>query len=115
MPIDPSPSPSSSSTSTVLGLTGGYTGDSLALRIVISVFTSLSIFNSLELTVLILSTFKQYAGLYFWSLVVSTWGIVFYSLGFLSKFFQLIENDFVSVTMITVGWWGMFTGQSLVL
>jgi hypothetical protein len=114
MPADPSPSPSSS-TSTVLGLTGGYNGHSLALRVVISVFTSLSIYNSLELTILVLFTFKKYTGLYFWSLLVSTWGIVFYSLGFLCKFFQLIGNDFVSVTMITVGWWGMVTGQSLVL
>jgi hypothetical protein len=40
---------------------------------------------------------------------------VFYGIGFLFKFFQVIQNDFVNVVFITIGWWCMVTGQSVVL
>ena len=97
------------------GITGGYTGDSLALRIVMGSFIAISWYNATELLVLILVTFKKYSGLYFWSLTVSSWGVVFYGIGFLFKFFQIISNDYVNVVLITIGWWAMVTGQSVVL
>jgi uncharacterized membrane protein YesL len=31
------------------------------------------------------------------------------------KFFQVWKNNYVSVTFITIGWYAMVTGQSLVL
>ncbi len=31
------------------------------------------------------------------------------------KFFQVWKNDYVSVAFITIGWYAMVTGQSLVL
>ena len=97
------------------GITGGYNGDSLALRIVIGSFIAVSWYNALELNILILVTFKRYGGLYFWSLLIASWGVIFYGIGFLFKFFQVIENDFVNVVFITIGWWCMVTGQSIVL
>ena len=97
------------------GITGGYTGGSLAIRICIGSFIALAWYNAFELNILILVTFKKYGGLYFWSLLVSSWGVVFYGLGFLFKFFQIIQNDFVNVAFITIGWWAMVTGQSFVL
>jgi hypothetical protein len=47
-------------------------------------------------------------------LVSSSIGLVPYSVGFLLKFFQLAE-PWLSVTFITIGWWCMVTGQSIVL
>jgi hypothetical protein len=97
------------------GITGGYTGGSLALRIVIGSFIAVAWYNAFELNILILVTFKRYGGLYFWSLLVASWGVAFYGIGFLFKFFQIIGNDFVNVAFITIGWWCMVTGQSVVL
>jgi hypothetical protein len=97
------------------GITGAYTGDSLALRIVIGSFIAVAWYNAFELNILILVTFKRYGGLYFWSLFVASCGVIFYGIGFLFKFFQIIENDFVNVAFITIGWWCMVTGQSVVL
>lgn len=97
------------------GITGGYTGDSLALRIVMGSFVAISWYNALELIVLVLVTFKKFRGLYFWSLLVASCGVIFYGIGFLFKFFQVINNDYVNVVFITVGWWSMVTGQAVVL
>jgi hypothetical protein len=97
------------------GITGGYTGDSLALRIVIGSCITVAWYNALELNILVFATFKRYGGLYFWSLLIASWGVIFYGIGFLFKFFQIINNDYVNVVFITIGWWCMVTGQSVVL
>jgi hypothetical protein len=97
------------------GITGGYTGNSLALRIIIASFSALAWYNALELNVLVFVTFKKYSGVYFWSLLISSWGVIPYAMGFLFKFFQITSNDFISVTLITIGWYCMVTGQAIVL
>ncbi|KAF2014732.1 hypothetical protein BU24DRAFT_442022 [Aaosphaeria arxii CBS 175.79] len=101
------------------GITGGYTGDSLGMKIIISFLLGLGLYNALELITIILITFNKYRGIYFWSLMVAGFGIFPYALGFVVKFFHLLDPDknigFVAVTMISVGWWAMITGQSVVL
>ena len=71
----------------------GYTGNSLDLKIIIAFLIGLSLYNAVELIVLILVTFNKYRGLYFWSLIVSGVGIIPYALGFLIKFYQC-SNSF---------------------
>ncbi|KAF1358131.1 hypothetical protein EJ07DRAFT_125883 [Lizonia empirigonia] len=101
------------------GITGGYTGDSLALKVTICVFLSLALYNAVELIILVLVTFQRYHGLYFWSLLVAGFGVLPYSLGFLIKFFQLLDPNedpgYVAVVLLTIGWWTMVSGQSVVL
>jgi len=100
-------------------LFAGYTGDSLPLKIIISVLIGLSLYNAVELIILVLVTFQRYHGLYFWSLLIAGFGVLPYSLGFLIKFFQLLDpNDdpgYVAVVLLTIGWWTMVSGQSVVL
>ncbi|KAK1914745.1 hypothetical protein P3342_010734 [Pyrenophora teres f. teres] len=102
-----------------VGITGGYTGSSLPLQIIIAFFLGLSLYNAIELIVLALVTFQRYQGLYFWSLLVSAGGIIPYSLGFIIKFFRLLDpaqkEGYVAIVLLTVGWWGMVSGQSVVL
>jgi hypothetical protein len=86
-------SPTNASTVAAPGVTGGYDGDSLALKIVIGLFTGLPIYNAIELAVLILLTFSYYIGLYFWSLLFFSFGLVLYVLGFLFKFFEILVGD----------------------
>ncbi|KAL2811678.1 hypothetical protein BJX63DRAFT_422219 [Aspergillus granulosus] len=86
-----------------------------ALKAVLVIFIALSCYNIIELIVLVLSTFRRWEGLYFYSLLISgVIGVVPYSLGFLLKFFK-IAAPAVSVTVLTVGWWTMVTGQAFVL
>jgi hypothetical protein len=71
------------------GITGGYNGNSLAIKAVIAVFAGLSIYNAIELIALVFITFTRYKGVYFWSLLIASWGIIPYTLGFLLKFFEV--------------------------
>ncbi|OQE15501.1 hypothetical protein PENSTE_c028G00630 [Penicillium steckii] len=100
------------------GITGGITGTnvSLGMKITIATLAGITWYNAFELIILIFVTFAQYRGLYFWSLIVScAVGLIPYSLGFLLKFFDLTSATWLSVTFLTIGWWSMVTGQSIVL
>ncbi|KAJ5273588.1 hypothetical protein N7478_008713 [Penicillium angulare] len=96
-------------------ITGSYTGDSNGVRITIATFVGVAWYNVLELIVLIFLTFKRYEGCYFWSMLISSLGIIPYSVGYLMKFFALTTATWLPISLLTVGWWAMVTGQSFVL
>ena len=102
---------------TITPITGPYTGNSFALKVTIIMFTGLSIYNAGELLFLIFLKFTRYKTLYFYSLVVSSVGLVPYSLGFAFKFFDVTVDGtaWFSVVLLTIGWYCMVTGQSVVL
>lgn len=78
-------------------------------------FLAISLYNVIELNVIILTVFKRRKGLYFWSFVAATNGIAPHSVGFLLKNVIFSDNYGLYVTLIAVGWMPMVTGQSLVL
>ncbi|CAI7661929.1 unnamed protein product [Penicillium glandicola] len=94
---------------------GSYTGQSDGVRITIATFIGVAWYNVIELIVLIFLTFKRYEGPYFWSMLIASVGILPYSVGYLLKFFGLTSAAWVPVTLLTIGWWTMVTGQSFVL
>ncbi|KAJ5812417.1 hypothetical protein N7474_008718 [Penicillium riverlandense] len=97
------------------GISGELAKEAVELQITLVVFIGLSCYNVAELLVMVPSTFRRWRGLYFWSLLVSGCiGVVPYSIGFLLKFFTHIDSV-ISVTVLTIGWWTMVTGQSVVL
>ena len=91
------------------GITGGYEGDSLTLKVCIAFFLGLAMYNVVELQVLIFGTFQHFRGLYFWSLVISSLGIIPYALGFLFKYFSVLTGPkrWGSVFLLTIGWYPM--------
>lgn len=95
--------------------TTGYTGNSVPLKIIIAFFLGLALYNALELIILAFVTFQHYHGLYFWSLVISAFGIIPYSLGFIIKFFRLLDPNanvgYVAIVFLTIGWYTMVTGM----
>ncbi|KAJ5081311.1 hypothetical protein NUU61_009575 [Penicillium alfredii] len=97
------------------GISGALAKEGDVLQMILVTFIGLSCYNVAELVVLVLSTFRRWHGLYFWSLLASGCiGVVPYSIGFLMKFFTGTDSV-LSVTVLTVGWWTMVTGQSIVL
>lgn len=70
----------------------------------------------MELIVIVFVTFQRYRGLYFWSMVISAFGIIPYSLGFLIKFFQLLDPSkdvgYLAVFLLSIGWYPMVTGET---
>lgn len=97
------------------GISGALAPEGDVLQMILVTFIGLSCYNVAELVVLVLSTFRRWRGLYFWSLLASGCiGVVPYSIGFLMKFFTRADSV-LSVTVLTIGWWTMVTGQSVVL
>jgi hypothetical protein len=92
-----------------------YNGHYLtATGIVVITTNSISLYNAIELLLLIFVTFKRYEGFYFWSLLVASFGNIPYSLGYVISYFQLTYSS-VGLAINNVGWWLMVTGQSFVL
>lgn len=99
---------------------------------IITAFVSLALYNVVELTVLIFVTFKKRRGVYFWSMLVATWGVAFNATGYLLKFLRpepgsggsgsVISSSIISrgleglyTALCLTGWASMVTGQSVVL
>lgn len=97
------------------GVTGEHILPSPSIYMTIAAFTAIAWYNVLELNVQVFLTFKRHRGLYFWSLLISSYGIVLHALGFVLKFFTITTNSYLSVTIITIGWYAMVTGQAVVL
>lgn len=94
------------------------TGGGLSLvssSIPILVFGSIALYNVLELNYMILGTFRRRNTLYFWSLIIATWGIALNAVGYLLEHLQLVSNAYICSVLICVGWVCMVTGQSVVL
>lgn len=99
----------------VNGFGSGLDGISQLTITVVLVFLSISLYNVIELTFIIFGTFKRHSGLYFWSFLVSTWGICVYDCGFLIKYYASSAVGYVAASFISFGWVAMVSGQSLVL
>ncbi|CAI6228832.1 unnamed protein product [Periconia digitata] len=88
---------------------------SFAQCLTVVAFLTIALYNVVELTILIFTKFRQYRGIYFYALVVASWGIVPYSVAFILKFFRVPVHWGVIVAFIDIGWPCMVTGQSVVL
>lgn len=76
---------------------------------------TLAIYMSFIVDLKVLTTFKRRNTLYCWSILLASWGIMSHSLGIILKWFVGRCPWFVNTSFATFGWWGMVTGQSLVL
>ena len=93
----------------------GAQNKSQMFRMIVLVFFSLALYNVLELNFIILGTFKRHSGLYFWCFLAATWGIAVYISGFFVKYYAPASLGYLAATLISIGWVGMVTGQSMVL
>lgn len=83
-------------------------------QLVVILCSLLAIYNAFELLILISTTFRQYKSVYFWSLLIASFGILPYNFGFLMEYFALAP-DWAGVVVDVPGWVMMVTGQSVVL
>lgn len=93
----------------------GPDNERIILAIIICVFISIAFYNVIELTASIFTSFKKRSGLYFWSILIATWGIAFNGTGYLLMHLSLTTEALVYATIILIGWCSMVTGQSVVL
>ncbi|KAI2626733.1 hypothetical protein GGR54DRAFT_629107 [Hypoxylon sp. NC1633] len=81
----------------------------------LAVFTALPIWTTVELTVWVLYTFERWRGVYFWSVLCTTWGVTLHAVGFILKFCVPEANWIFATVLAEIGWVGMVTGFSIVL
>lgn len=93
----------------------GFRQPSDVTRISGIVFTAIALYNSLELFILILRTFKRYRSLYFWAILLSNIvGMIPMTIGDILESFDLAP-DWLMLTLECVGWTFLVPGQSVVL
>jgi len=81
----------------------------------LAVFTAVPLWMTIELTVWVFYAFNRYSGLYFWSVLVTTWGVTLHAIGFILKDCVPLCNWIFSTILAEIGWVGMVTGFSVVL
>ncbi|KAH7391859.1 hypothetical protein BKA66DRAFT_568270 [Pyrenochaeta sp. MPI-SDFR-AT-0127] len=87
---------------------------SYEVALAMTAFLTIGVYNVIEVTIAIFTTFKRRSGLYFWSLLVATWGIMPYCLGHFFKFSRITSSVVYNILQVA-GWPAMITGQSMVL
>jgi hypothetical protein len=70
---------------------------------------------TVELTVWVFYVFRRYTGLYFWSVLITTWGVTLHAIGFVLKDCVPSCPWQLSTTIAEVGWVSMVSGFSVVL
>ncbi|KAI1322725.1 hypothetical protein F5Y16DRAFT_404200 [Xylariaceae sp. FL0255] len=83
----------------------------LERRLWMTVFQSLAIYNSIELVLIVLFTFKRFSGLYFYSLIVSACGAAFHDLAFLLNDNALVKIRLIPIVLMLASWNCMVTGH----
>lgn len=73
----------------------------------VSSFIAIAWYNVIVINVVILLVFKRWSGLYFYSLLIASWGIVLHQLGFLMQFFGIAKVFAESYVVMMVGWYTM--------
>lgn len=81
--------------------------DPISVFATVSSFIAISWYNVLAINIVILLVFKRWGGLYFYSLLIASWGIVLHQFGFLLQFFGLVDTFAQSYVVMMVGWYAM--------
>ncbi|KAF2501438.1 hypothetical protein BU16DRAFT_199769 [Lophium mytilinum] len=90
------------------------TNDFTSEAVLVITCSALALYSAIELLLMIFTTFKRWTGLYFWSMLIATTGIIPYNIGYLIVYFDLTKN-YAGFIIDSIGWAAMITGQSVVL
>ncbi|MCJ1341269.1 hypothetical protein MMC09_006565 [Bachmanniomyces sp. S44760] len=97
------------------GILRGPLPEDTARTSILIAMLSIAIYMAALVDLKALTTFKRRNTLYFWSLLIASWGIMSHSIGIILKWFVGSCPWEVNTAFASFGWWGMVTGQSLVL
>jgi hypothetical protein len=89
-----------------------YTDNLLSLFIA---FGAVAFWSTLTLTVRLLTTLKKRSGTYFYSILITTWGLTIRQVGNFIQFYAPRCPWQIGFIMQQVGWVGMISGFSMVL
>jgi hypothetical protein len=96
------------------GVVGAIDRNSLPNVAPIIIFSTIALISSIELAGTVVYRFRNRRGLYFYTLFVSAWGVIIFSVGLNLKFFALGPVQ-LGYFMLALGWSISSNGQSMVL
>jgi len=82
---------------------------------ILAAFTAVPLWMNIELTVWVLYVFQRYSGLYFWSILITTWCTALHAIGYVLKECVPECSWILSTLIVEIGWVGMVTGFAMVL
>ncbi|KAF5548102.1 hypothetical protein FMEXI_4891 [Fusarium mexicanum] len=89
---------------------GRYTPEAM----IVVTCATISLYNGIELLLLILTSSRRHNDLFSWSLAVASIGVLPYASGWLVRYFDVI-GDVANMLINDIGWILLTTGQALVL
>lgn len=94
----------------------GYLPWNPTVYCLVAIFFGITIWASLELQLQLFSVFKRWSTLYFWSILISSWGSIFIAIGFSLRLFSHIPGaNRPSYILLCFGFIMMTSGFALVL
>ena len=69
-----------------------FSGNFDVSSVFVTICCALSIYNGLELLLLVFTTFRRFQGLYFWSLVIASFGLLPYTVGVMIMYFTFTNS-----------------------
>ncbi|KAG2420065.1 hypothetical protein HFD88_004863 [Aspergillus terreus] len=91
-----------------------YSPGATVYRNIWAAFAAIAWYNAIELMILCFVSFKRRHGCYFWSLLVASASLFPQVLGWVLFFFTDV-SPYICVSLVLFSWYGMVTGQSMVL
>ncbi|KAF7548858.1 hypothetical protein G7Z17_g6791 [Cylindrodendrum hubeiense] len=79
--------------------------------VLVIVCSTLALYNAFELLGLIFITFKKRTGLYFWSILLASFGAIPYCVGWIIVYFDL-TYDWIGMIIDSIGWVLVVTAQT---
>jgi hypothetical protein len=83
--------------------------------LIVIVFLALAVSHALKVFIKIFRRFKSYRGVYFYSLLVATVGIIIHAIGYFVRNYGISNSAPLEITLVCGGGMMMITGQSIVL
>lgn len=93
---------------------GTFDGKYSPSSVIATLSLAIAYYNSLEIILLVFSTFRRFKGLYFWTMTLCNVCVILYSMGMMLLYFELCIK-WLGKFVLDIGWAGMLLFQSLVL
>ncbi|KAF2649531.1 hypothetical protein K491DRAFT_708071 [Lophiostoma macrostomum CBS 122681] len=89
--------------------------DDLPVAMTMAAFVGISWYICVETNIRLFVTFARRRGLYFWSCLLCSWGVLIQPLATILTDFAMWKDKYVAMVVIYVSWWIMVVPQSFVL
>ncbi|KAH7383346.1 hypothetical protein BKA66DRAFT_441678 [Pyrenochaeta sp. MPI-SDFR-AT-0127] len=90
-------------------------GSDSSMVLIFVAFAAVAIWSTVPLTIRLLTTLKRRSGLYFWSLLATSWGLSIRQIGLLTSFLAPQCPWTLSLCLAQAGWVAMVSGFSMVI